>query len=163
MRLKKLFDFFSRPYSRSINSALFFCLFLLAVLAANGRELLTPPPEDSTAVGEKKQTTGQMRDTSLGKSQFDTSELSKQKANVIIPLSLRTLPPNLPSSLEQALTLSTPIPSASMRANADIISAWKSDLARQEEYRTLETILSSVEMTGTAYLTYLYLKRYGLK
>ncbi len=163
MRLKKLFGFLNRSFGRSANLAFIPCFFLLTVFAANGQKLPSYLPKDSAASGEKKQQSQQVRDTTPVQSRFGMTGLSQKRTDVIIPLSLHTLPPNLPSSLEQALTLSLPVPSAPLRANAEIISAWKSDLARQDEYRTLKTIAASIEMTGTAYLAYLSLKRYGLK
>jgi hypothetical protein len=45
----------------------------------------------------------------------------------------------------------------------DLETSWKQELAKQEEYRTWRSILGSIEMGGVAYLTYLHLKKYGLK
>jgi hypothetical protein len=45
----------------------------------------------------------------------------------------------------------------------DLETSWKQELAKQEEYQTLRSILGSIEMGGVAYLTYLHLKKYGLK
>ncbi|MGD0038253.1 MAG: hypothetical protein ABSC53_13290 [Bacteroidota bacterium] len=49
------------------------------------------------------------------------------------------------------------------KTEIDLKSAWKQELTKQEEYQTLRTILGSIEMGGVAYLTYLHLKKYGLK
>ncbi len=49
------------------------------------------------------------------------------------------------------------------KTKIDLESAWKQELTKQEEYRTLRTILGSIEMGGVGYLTYLHLKKYGLK
>ena len=163
MRLKITFGFLCGSFGRSVNLAFILCLVLLPLLAANGQELLSPQPKDSTTAKAKKQPIGRTGDTSITHAELHVSELSAGRIDLMVPLSLKTFPPNLPSSLEQAMTLSVPVPSAALRANADILSAWKSDLARQDEYKTLKTIASSIEMTGTAYLAYLSLKRYGLK
>jgi hypothetical protein len=45
----------------------------------------------------------------------------------------------------------------------DLLSPWKLELANQEEYRTWQTILKSIELGGVAYIGYEHIKKYGLK
>jgi hypothetical protein len=42
-------------------------------------------------------------------------------------------------------------------------SIWKQELARRDEYKTLRTILGTMQAGATAYLLYKHLKKYGLK
>jgi len=45
----------------------------------------------------------------------------------------------------------------------DLLSPWKLELRDQEKYRTWRNILGSIQMSGAAYLGYLYIKKHGLK
>ncbi|MFI5252183.1 MAG: hypothetical protein ACHQQQ_07095 [Bacteroidota bacterium] len=45
----------------------------------------------------------------------------------------------------------------------DLISPWKLQLAHQDEYKTLYTILGSIQMGGVAYIAYQHVKKYGWK
>jgi hypothetical protein len=62
-------------------------------------------------------------------------------------------------------SLSTPMPSSfwTTKTSMDLTTSWQQELAKQNEYKTLRTILGSMQMGATAYLLYTHLKKYGLK
>jgi hypothetical protein len=60
------------------------------------------------------------------------------------------------------LSLTTP-PSADPQQKLTLAMCWTNDLRRQQEYQTFRMILGSIQMGGTAYLAYKYLKKYGFK
>lgn len=68
-----------------------------------------------------------------------------------------------PALLQRSIAVPMPTLSLQLQANLQLQSIWKDELARQNEYRTLRYVLQSVQIGADAYLTYLYLKRYGLK
>jgi hypothetical protein len=50
-----------------------------------------------------------------------------------------------------------------LQEKIDLASPWKLELANQEKYRTMWTILGSIEAGGVAYIAYQHIKKYGLK
>ena len=102
----------------------------------------------------------------------DSSAVRRQTSEAI-PFShprLFELPPPLnvdsqwfPGFLRQSLA--SPLPSLLWESRQDfgIASAWKNEVLKQEEYKTLKTILGSIQAGGAAYLAYRYVKKYGLK
>jgi len=103
----------------------------------------------------------QVQDTSRKSMQYDRSELFLVRPALTFPPSRKALPLSFSSFLHQSL--STPLPSMSwtFQQKFDLQTAWKQDLAKSEEYKTLRMILQSIEMGGVAYLTYLHLQKYG--
>jgi hypothetical protein len=80
-----------------------------------------------------------------------------------LPLSLRIIPENIPYYLDQPSVVSLQYSSWKLQQNLNLSPIWKLELAKQDEYKTLYTILGSIEAGGVAYLTYLHFKKYGLK
>jgi hypothetical protein len=80
-----------------------------------------------------------------------------------IPLSLNNRQQDFSTFLRQSLSAPAPPFSWSFNNKLSLESTWKQELADQNRYRTLRTILGSVQMGGVAYLTYLHIKKYGLK
>jgi hypothetical protein len=115
-----------------------------------------------TANGQEQKSV-QQQDTSIKRSRFYDPELFFVKPALIIPQSFGVTQENFSSFLHQSLTVPMPPFSWTYKTKIDLESAWKQELTKQEEYRTLRTILGSIEMGGVAYLTYLHLKNYGLK
>jgi hypothetical protein len=50
-----------------------------------------------------------------------------------------------------------------LQEKIDLISPWKLQLANREKYKTMWTILGSIEAGGVAYIAYQHIKKYGLK
>ena len=76
---------------------------------------------------------------------------------------LNTDPQWFPGFLRQSLA--SPSLSLSWESQQDfgIASAWKNEVLKQQEYKTLRTILGSIQAGGVAYLAYRHIKKYGLK
>ena len=114
-------------------------------------------------VNGQEQKSLQHQDISGKKTQFYNFQLFLTQPELLPSQSYNVPPKSFSDFLHQSL--SAPIPSFSwtFKTKLDLENSWKQELAKQEEYRTLRTILSSVKMGGVAYLTYLHLKKYGLK
>ena len=80
-----------------------------------------------------------------------------------LPPPLNTDPLWSPGFLRQSLA--SPMLSLSWESQPDfgIASAWKDEVLKQKEYKTLRTILGSIQAGGVAYLAYRHIKKYGLK
>jgi hypothetical protein len=117
------------------------------ILTASGQELNTVLPQDSS----KK------------RPQLFNLELSLTQMELLPAQSIGITQQSFSDFVHQSLTVPMPPFSWTFKSKIDLESAWKQELAKQDEYKTLRTILGSVEMGGVAYLTYLHLKKYGLK
>lgn len=91
------------------------------------------------------------------------TELFHPYSGLLFPTSIKTDSVYLRGFLSQSLTSPLPSLSSQLQQNLSITSTWKNELLKQEEYKTLRTIIGSVEMGGVAYLAYLHMKKYGLK
>jgi hypothetical protein len=111
----------------------------------------------------QEQKSKQQPDTSMNLLRLHGLELSLSKPEIQFPMSPNISQENFRGFLRQSLTAPLPIHSMQLNGNLDFKSIWQVELARQNEYRTLKTILTSVQVGGVAYLTYLHLKKYGLK
>jgi hypothetical protein len=103
------------------------------------------------------------QDTSMKRTRFYDSELFLMKPAFIIPRSFTDTQQNFSDFFHRSLTVPMPPFSWAYKTKIDLESAWKQELTKQEEYRTLRTVLGSVKMGGVAYLTYLHFKKYGAK
>jgi hypothetical protein len=122
-------------------------LFFLLTLFASGQEQDTVPLQDTSVNKPRNFNSGYL---------FGTPSLS-------LPLSLKIIPENIPYYLNQPSVVSLQYSSWKLQQNLNLSPIWKLELAKQEEYKTLRTILGSIEAGGVAYLTYLHFKKYGLK
>ena len=103
------------------------------------------------------------QDTSLNKPRnIDSAFLFDKPPGLFYP-SFKTTPDYYLSLLQPSFTLSMQSFSWKSPEKIDLISSWKSVLNKQEELRTLRTILGTVQLGGVAYLAYRHLKKYGLK
>lgn len=114
-------------------------LFFASALVASGQE----------------QKSVQLPDTSVSRLPSFHSESLFVRLSFLHPQSLGFLfqPPAIPSQ---------PIFEA-VQEKIDLVSPWKLELANQEEYRTMRTILESIELGGVGYIGYQHIKKYGLK
>lgn len=122
-------------------------LFVGFTLAANGLE----------------QKSVQQPDASLKSLRSPGLELSLNKPDLLFPASPGISRENFPGYFRQSLTAPLPTLPWQLQENIDPRSIWQQELAKQNEYRTLRTILGSVQVGTVAYLTYLHLKEYGFK
>jgi hypothetical protein len=122
-------------------------LFFSFTLFASGQEQLSVP----------------LLDTSVNKMRNSNSVYLFGTPSLSLPLSLRIIPENIPYYLNQPSIVSLQYSSWKLQQNLSLAPIWKLELAKQEEYKTLRTILGSIEAGGVAYLTYLHFKKYGIK
>ena len=90
-------------------------------------------------------------------------ELSLSKPEILVPSSQDFSEKYFPIYFRQSISTAFQIEPLPLRENLNIQSMWQGELAKQNEYRTLKVILGSIQVGGAAYLTYLYLKKYGFK
>jgi hypothetical protein len=114
------------------------------------------------ASGQEQQTVS-LQDTSARKLRNFNSGYLFEMPSLSLPLSLRIIPENIPYYLDQPSVVSLQYSSWKLQQNLNLSPIWKLELAKQDEYKTLYTILGSIEAGGVAYLTYLHFKKYGLK
>jgi hypothetical protein len=115
------------------------------------------------AVNGQEQKNVQPQDTLQKNPQFYKFELFLTQPIVLPPRSSGGPQESFSYFLHQSLSVPMPPFSWTFKTNLDLETSWKQELAKQEEYRTWRSILGSIEMGGVAYLTYLHLKKYGLK
>jgi hypothetical protein len=106
----------------------------------------------------------EVRDTLMKKPIINQSLLRSYHTNIILPPSLRESPIYYsPGFLHQSLTYFPSSLSSQFQQQVDVVSPWKQELAKENEFRTLKFILQTVEAGGTAYLLYEHFRRYGSK
>jgi hypothetical protein len=103
------------------------------------------------------------KDTSTIKPNIFDSGLSIVTPPVLSNLSFRTAPAFYPTLLQSPFTLGMRSFSWKSPERIDLVSPWQYELTKQEELRTLRTILGTVQLGGVAYLAYRHIKKYGLK
>ena len=114
-------------------------LFFALTLVASGQERTSVQPPD----------------TSVNRQQSFHSESLFVRLSFWHPQSLGFLY-QLPAVPSQSIFWTLP-------EKTDLVSPWKLELANQEEYQTMRTILGSIELGGVAYIGYQHIKKYGLK
>ena len=94
---------------------------------------------------------------------INLSLLRSFHSDVILPLSLRENSIYLSGFLHQTLINLPSSLSMQFQQQIDVVSPWKHDLMKQNEYRTLRTVLGALQIGGTSYLLYEHIRKYGLK
>ncbi len=115
-----------------------------------------------TAIGQE-QKNSQPQDTSLNRTRNIDSEFLFDKPSVLFHPSLRATPEYYPNLLQPSFTLGMQTISWKSPERIDLVSPWQYELTKQEELRTLRTILGTVQLGGVAYLAYRHIKKHGLK
>ena len=115
------------------------------------------------AVNGQEQKNVQQQDTLQKKPQFYNFKLFLTQPTLLRPQSYKVPQESFSDFIHQSLSVPMPPFSWTYKTKLDLETSWKQELAKQEEYRTWRSILESIEMGGVAYLTYLHLKKYGLK
>jgi hypothetical protein len=127
-----------------------FSILLLAsvfLLPASGQEQKSMPSQD----------------TSTKRSLIYNSELFLAQPSLLPARSYEVTQESFSDFLHQSLSVPMPPFSWTFKTKNDLENSWRQELAKQNEYRTLRTVLGSIQMGGVAYLTYMHLKKYGLK
>ncbi|MBN1399052.1 MAG: hypothetical protein JXA06_13545 [Bacteroidetes bacterium] len=120
---------------------------LLLTFCANGQELPAVKLQDTSAVDPR------ILDPEYLNSAFSLS----------LPLSMHTIPERDTNEIYSPSLLSLQYGQTKPEQNFDLSSIWKREIIRQEDYKTLQIVLGSIQAGGTAYLLYRHLKKYGLK
>lgn len=80
-----------------------------------------------------------------------------------LPFAFNTVPDNYPESLHLRFGSSSNTLNSIIEQNLDVSEIWKIGKLREDELKTLRSILGSVQLGGVAYLAYRHIKKYGLK
>jgi len=80
-----------------------------------------------------------------------------------LPFAFNTVPDNYPESLHLKFGSSSNSLHSIIEQNLDVSEIWKIGKLKEDELKTLRSILGSVQLGGVAYLAYKHVKKYGLK
>ena len=105
----------------------------------------------------------ELRDTLVKKPCINQYLLRNFDTDIMLLPSLHSSINDVPVSLHQSLMNIPSSLSGQFQMQIDVVSPWKQELAKQNELRTLKTILGAVQAGGTAYLLYEHIRKYGLK
>jgi len=94
---------------------------------------------------------------------INQSLLRNFHSDVILPSSLRETDIYSPGFLHQSMINLPPSLSSQFQQQTDVVSPWKQELIKQNEYHTLRTVLGVLQAGGTAYLLYEHFRKYGVK
>ncbi|HVN48511.1 MAG TPA: hypothetical protein VMU30_06770 [Bacteroidota bacterium] len=101
------------------------------------------------------------KDTAVTEMRLYDLPLPFEKPELTLPPSLKVFSANYSREYLRS-SLTTPCSLTDKMSN-ELQSIWQNELAKENEGKTWKTILSSVQMGGTAYLLYEHIHKYGLK
>lgn len=107
----------------------------------------------------QEQSKKEVNDTLVKKTTVNQSLLLGFQSDIIF----RKSPIYFQGFLHQSLTNLPVSLSSQFQQQIDVVSPWKEELTKQNEFHTLRTILGAVQASATSYLLYENIKRYGLK
>ena len=125
-------------------------IFVLCVSAVNSLYTQEPGRKD-------------VNDSLATQPPINLSLLRSFHSDVILPSSLHEASIYSPGFLHQSLINLPSSLSMQFQQQIDVVSPWKHDLMKQNEYRTLRTVLGALQIGGTSYLLYEHIRKYGLK
>jgi hypothetical protein len=102
-------------------------------------------------------------DTLALKQPINQNLLCSLHTDIIVPSPLHDYPIYSPGFFHQSLTNLPSSLSMQFQQQIDVVSPWKQELTKQNEYHTLKTVLGIIQVGGTAYFLYEHIKKYGLK
>ena len=105
----------------------------------------------------------ELRDTLIKKPLINQSLLRSLDADIILPSLLRESPLYSSGFLHQSIAYLPTSLSSQFQQQIDVVSPWKQELAKENEFRTLKYVLQAVDAGGTAYLLYEHFRKYGSK
>jgi len=94
--------------------------------------------------------------------QIYSAQLFLSSPILSLPLAFSTVHNNYPESLHLKFGSSSNLNSI-IEQNLDVSEIWKIGKLKDDELKTLRSILGSVQLGGVAYLAYKHIKKYGLK
>ena len=125
---------------------IFFFSFVIA-FSVYGQGLQQISKEDSTSVTP----------------QIYSAQLFFLSPILSLPFAFNTVEDNYPESLHLKFGSSSNSLHSIIEQNLDVSEIWKIGKLREDELKTLKSILGSVQLGGVAYLAYKHIKKYGLK
>jgi hypothetical protein len=115
------------------------------------------------AVYAQDHTREQVKDTNEHLIRLIDPGISLGKPAFLLPPTLDIIPDDLLGMSDNTLIGSTPFFPLVTTQKIDLISPFKLQRAKEEEFRTWRAILGSVQLGGVAYLAYRHIKKYGLR
>lgn len=89
--------------------------------------------------------------------------ISIGRPTFILPPSLDIIPEDMPGLIPHDLAGPFPLLPITTGQKIDLISPFRLQMAKENEYRTWRKILGSVQFGAVGYLVYRRIKKYGLK
>lgn len=126
---------------------LIFFLSFIVTFSVCGQGLQQISPEDSTRVIP----------------QINSTQLFFSFPILSLPFAFNTVADIYPESLHLKFGSSSNVLNSIIEQNLDVSEIWKIGKLREDELKTLRSILGSVQLGGVAYLAYKHIKKYGLK
>ena len=96
------------------------------------------------------------------KPQISNAPLFISSPILSLPFAFSTVQDNYPESLHLRFGSSSNLRTI-IEQNLDVSDIWKIGALKEDELKTLRSILGSVQLGGVAYLAYKHIKKYGLK
>jgi len=96
------------------------------------------------------------------KPQISNAPLFISSPILSLPFAFSTVQDNYPESLHLRFGSSSNLRTI-IEQNLDVSEIWKIGALKEDELKTLRSILGSVQLGGVAYLAYKHIKKYGLK
>lgn len=95
--------------------------------------------------------------------QINSTQLFFSSPILSLPFAFDTVADYYPESLHLKFGSSLNALHSIIEQNLDVSEIWKIGKLREDELKTLRSILGSVQLGGVAYLAYKHIKKYGLK
>lgn len=80
----------------------------------------------------------------------------------ILPLSFGDIPHYQPNLFQRIPSINEPFFAITSANDIDLALPWKQQLAGQNDFRTWELILGSIEAGGVGYIAYQHIRKFGL-
>ena len=102
-------------------------------------------------------------DTVAGRITIAQQELRSTRPDLLSPLSFDILYGHNVDLLLQTLGHHSDLGSWMLAGKTDLLSPWRLELKVEEKYSPLRSVLGSVQLAGTGYLAYQYIKKHGFR
>ena len=97
------------------------------------------------------------------KQSINQSLLRNSHSEIILPSSLCETAICSTGFLHQSITNLPSSLSPQFQQQIDVVSPWKQELMKQNEYQTLRLVLGALQVGATAYVLYEHIRKYGVK
>ena len=131
-------------YGGKLKLLLLLCIFTFPTFSQDTKETVAQPARVDTQV-------------------LNNPELIFIHTELIVPPYNGMNNSSFPAFIRQSFASPIPLLQWTFDEENDLNNIWKHEVAAQEEYLPLQTIFSSIEMGGVAYIAYAYLSKYEFK